>query len=65
MNFEESLREIESVEFDVVLNLASGLRLLFVIARQQEAVHTLWKELSLPTNQETLLARIKKLASEA
>ena len=64
MNFSEALREVESNNFDAMVNLASGFRLLFDIARQQGAVQALWKELALPENQEALLSHVKELAAK-
>ena len=46
------------------MSLASGFRLLFSFARQQEALQALWQELVLLANQEALLTRIKDLAAQ-
>jgi hypothetical protein len=64
MNFKEALREIEGDYFDTMANLASGFRLFFKIAREQEPLQVLWTELSSPENQTALQGRVKELAAK-
>jgi hypothetical protein len=62
MNFDATLQQIESDDFAVTLDLASGFRVFWEIARQQESVIALWEALALPNHRLALLERVEYLA---
>ncbi len=61
---EALLDRLESTEFDVMVNLASGLQLAVNIAREQPAVRSLVAQLNArPFEAARLLARVDALAT--
>lgn len=62
MNFEEATREVESLEFDARLNIASGLRLFLQIAQEEQAVSFLLSELKDREKLQALVSRVLELS---
>ncbi len=64
MTFEEALREVESQEFAVRLNIASDFRTFKRVARTKECVRALLRFLALRKEREKIFVHIIELSSQ-